>query len=104
MDLRQLKYFVEIVDSGSLSKAAARVYVAQPALSQQIAALEGELKSRLLVRSSRGVTLTEAGKVLYRHARAILRELADVRQEIMHPSAGESGLVALGLPPTDTWV
>src|SRR5262245_16726040 len=100
MDFRKLRYFIEIVDCGSLSKAAERVYVAQPALSQQISALEAELKAQLLVRSPRGVIATDAGKVLYRHARNVLRELEHARHDILHPHQGESGLVAVGLPPT----
>jgi LysR family transcriptional regulator, nitrogen assimilation regulatory protein len=100
MDLRHLKNFVAIVDCGSLSKAAEKVYVAQPALSQQIAGLEGELKTQLLLRSSQGVVPTEAGKVLYRHARTLLRQIEQVRQEVAKPGAGELGPVAIGLPST----
>jgi LysR family transcriptional regulator, nitrogen assimilation regulatory protein len=100
MDFRQLRYFVAIVDCGSLSKAAEQVYVAQPALSQQIAALESELDTQLLLRSSRGVKPTEAGKVLYRHARTMLRQMDQVRREVSEPSSAESGTVALGLPNT----
>ena len=54
MDLRRLKYFVRIVDLGSLSKAAAALYVAQPALSKHVASLEAELGTPLLVRERRG--------------------------------------------------
>ena len=68
MNLRRLKYFVKIVDIGSLTQAAEVLYIAQPALSQQLATLEGEVRQQLLVRTKRGVTPTEAGKVLYRHA------------------------------------
>jgi LysR family nitrogen assimilation transcriptional regulator len=53
--LRQLRYFVAIVDCGSLSKAAEQLHIAQPALSQQMAGLETELKAQLLLRSSQGV-------------------------------------------------
>jgi len=59
MDIRQLKYFVAIVDCGSLSKAAEQLCVAQPSLSQQIAGLEAELKAMLLLRSHQGVQPTE---------------------------------------------
>ena len=101
MDLRQLRYFATIVECGSLNKAAERVFVAQPALSQQMAALEEELKVSLLIRSSHGVTPTGAGKVLYRHAIAVLRQIDTARQEVRLPgSSGETGLVAIGLPPT----
>lgn len=100
MELRQLRYFVAIADAGSFSKAAHQVYVAQPALSQQVAALETELKTKLLVRSSHGVSLTQAGNALYRHARSMLRQVERVREEISQPYSGETGVVALGLPGT----
>src|SRR6266702_1034469 len=74
VNLRRLKYFVKIVDIGSLTQAAEVLYIAQPALSQQLATLEGEVRQQLLVRTKRGVTPTEAGKVLYRHAQLILRQ------------------------------
>ncbi len=62
MNFRRLKYFVKIVDTGSLTKAAEVLHIAQPALSQQVATLEGELNQQLLIRTKRGVTPTEAGK------------------------------------------
>ena len=68
MNFRRLKYFVKIVDIGSLTQAAEVLHIAQPALSQQVATLEGELDQQLLIRTKRGVTPTEAGKVLYTHA------------------------------------
>lgn len=74
MNLRRLKYFVKIVDIGSLTQAAEVLHIAQPALSQQVATLEGELDQQLLIRTKRGVTPTEAGKILYTHARTILRQ------------------------------
>ena len=61
MNLRRLKYFVKIVDIGSLTQAAEVLHIAQPALSQQVATLEGELDQQLLIRTKRGVTPTEAG-------------------------------------------
>ncbi len=75
MDLRQLRYFAQIVESGSLSKASRCLFVAQPALSQQIAKLEDEVGKPLLQRSTRGVTPTDNGLALYHHARFVLRQL-----------------------------
>ena len=63
MNLRRLKYFVKIVDIGSLTQAAEVLHIAQPALSQQVATLEGEMDQQLLIRTKRGVTPTEAGKI-----------------------------------------
>ena len=65
MNFRRLKYFVKIVDIGSLTQAAEVLHIAQPALSQQVATLEGELNQQLLIRTKRGVTPTDAGKILY---------------------------------------
>ncbi len=98
MDLRQLRYFVRIVDLGSLSKAAADLYVAQPALSRQVASLEAELKTPLLVRSVRGVTPTDAGAALYRQAQGMLRQLARIPDEVRSAGALPAGAVSVGLP------
>ena len=97
MDIRQLKYFVSIVDCGSLSKAAEQLCVAQPSLSQQIAGLEIELKTQLLLRSHRGVKPTEAGRALYLRARDVLRQVAQIPLAVQ-VNGTESGQVAIGLP------
>jgi len=100
VDIRHLRNFVAIVDCGSLSKAADRVFVAQSALSQQLATLESLLGTQVLLRSSQGVVPTEAGKVLYRHARAMLRQMEQMREEVARPGAAEIGPVVFGLPST----
>jgi LysR family transcriptional regulator, nitrogen assimilation regulatory protein len=97
MDIRQLKYFVAIVDRGSLSKAAEQLCVAQPSLSQQVASLEVELKTQLLLRSHQGVKPTEAGRALYLRARDVLRQVAQIPLAVQ-VSGTESGEVAIGLP------
>ncbi len=98
MELRQLRYFVRIVDLGSVSKAAGHLFVAQPALSKQVAALEQELDAVLLVRSSRGVTPTEAGLALYRHAQTVLRQLERIPDEVRHAADSPAGVVSVGIP------
>lgn len=100
MELRQLRYFVGISEAGSLLKASARLHVAQPSLSQQMAALEHELGARLLDRSSRGITLTEAGKVFLEHARVVLSDIERARGAVRDASAVVRGEVAIGLPTT----
>jgi LysR family nitrogen assimilation transcriptional regulator len=100
MDLRQLKYFLAIADAGSFSKASQKLFVAQLSLSQQIANLEFELKTKLLLRSPQGITPTTAGSVLYRHARQILRQVDQIGADIRKDSGSEVGPVALGLPTT----
>lgn len=98
MEIRQLRSFVQIVDLGSFTRAAQRLNVAQPALSQQIAALETELEVQLLVRSPRGARPTEAGKALYRQARLILRQTQDAGSIARAAGRAVAGTVSLGLP------
>lgn len=100
MELRQLKYFVCIVESGSLSRASKSLHVAQPALSGQVARLESELGVRLLTRTVRGVTPTEAGTAVFAHAKAVLKQLEETRAIAIQADSGLSGAVALGLPWT----
>lgn len=98
MELRQLRYFVRIVDLGSVSKAAADLYIAQPALSRQVAALEAELNSALLVRSTRGVTPTESGRAFYVQAQAVLRQVGRIPEEVQSAAERPTGTVAVGMP------
>lgn len=100
MDLRQLRYFVQIVESGSLAKASRQLFIAQPALSQQMARLEDEVGKPLLLRSSRGVTPTDNGEALYHHAKFMLRQLEQAVSVARQESAALSGRVAVGLAPT----
>jgi LysR family nitrogen assimilation transcriptional regulator len=98
MELRQLRYFVAIVDHGSLSRAALVLHVAQPALTQQLRQLEEELGVQLLHRSAQGVLSTDAGKVFYEHALAILKQVADAQAAVVQSAERPSGSVTLGLP------
>jgi LysR family nitrogen assimilation transcriptional regulator len=98
MELRQLRYFVAIVDHGSLSRAAGVLHVAQPALTQQLRQLEEELGAKLLHRSAHGVLSTDAGKVFYEHAQAILKQVLDARTAVVQSLDRPSGNVSLGLP------
>jgi LysR family nitrogen assimilation transcriptional regulator len=99
MDTRKLAYFVQIVDSGSITKAAAALHVAQPALSQQVSALETDLKQRLLIRSKQGVEPTAAGHTLYRHAQTILRLVEQARQDVASSGAAPAGRVSIAIAP-----
>ncbi|WP_345814161.1 LysR substrate-binding domain-containing protein [Paraburkholderia sp. PREW-6R] len=98
MDIRQLRYFATVVDTGSLSKAAVRLSVSQPSLSQQIVGMEDDLGVPLLLRSPSGVRPTEAGMALYRHARTILKQFEQMRGDVRRGEHSESGQVAVGLP------
>src|SRR4051812_10451603 len=79
-----------------MSRAAASLGIAQPALSQHIAALEAYFKHKLLIRSSSGITPTEAGYTVYRHAQAILRQLEQARREVAQSSTSLKGHVSVG--------
>ena len=100
MDLRQLRYFAEIVESGSLSRASRQLFIAQPALSQQVGKLEAEVGKPLLTRSSKGVVPTENGLALYHHARFMLRQLDQALSIARQESAPLRGMVSIGLPAT----
>lgn len=100
LDLRQLRYFVAIVESGSFSKAAAVLNVAQPALSLHVRNMETDLGTQLLFRSPHGVLPTEAGEILLRNARIIIDQFAFAAEEIRGHEVEPSGEVRLGLPGT----
>lgn len=102
MELRQLRYFVTIADCGSLSKAGLRLRVAQPALSIQMASLEAECGSKLFDRHHRGVSLTNSGRILLRHAETILRGVNDASEALRSQAATVDGQVSLGVPTTVT--
>lgn len=100
MDLRQLRYFVAIVEQGSFSKAASKLNVAQPALSLHVRNMEADLGTALLFRSPHGVVATEAGEILLRNARIIIDQFAVAEEEIRGHQAVPAGEVRLGLPGT----
>ncbi|MES2534521.1 MAG: LysR substrate-binding domain-containing protein [Pseudomonadota bacterium] len=98
MELRQLRYYVAIVDHGSLSRAARVLHIAQPALTQQIQNLEVELGAKLLHRSAQGVLATDTGKTFYEHALAILKQVDDAKAAVAQTTSNPTGSVALGMP------
>ncbi|MGW2519654.1 nitrogen assimilation transcriptional regulator NAC [Streptomyces sp. NPDC001617] len=99
MDTRRLYSFVKIVDAGSITRAADILHIAQPALSQQLSALEGQFKQQLLIRSKRGVAPTEAGRALYRHAQLILRQVELAHAAVDVSGRAPAGNVSVGLAP-----
>jgi LysR family transcriptional regulator, regulatory protein for tcuABC len=98
MELRQLRYFVRVVELGSMSRAALDLNLVQSALSQQISRLESELSTRLLQRSPQGVTPTEAGVAFFREAQLTLRHADQAVRSAQQ--ARLSGTVSVGLAPT----
>jgi LysR family nitrogen assimilation transcriptional regulator len=100
MNLRQLGYFVEIAKLQSITRAADVLHVAQPSLSRHIQMLEHELGVLLLVRSDKGVTLTEAGSALLERASAVLQQVRQIRDELGLHAKAPHGELSFGVPPS----
>jgi DNA-binding transcriptional LysR family regulator len=96
MDLRHLRYFVAVAEEGHVTRAAERLGIQQPPLSQQIKALETELEVQLFRRKPRGVELTEAGESLLVDARRILDQVAAALARAQRTARGEQGRLAVG--------
>lgn len=100
MDLKQLRYFSAVHQTGTLSAAALECHVAQSALSYQIAKLEEGLGVHLFERRPRGMAPTEEGNRLYQHARRILKAVEDAKADIALQSSIVAGEITVGLPYT----
>ena len=94
-DLRQLRYFVAVAEELSFTRAALRLHLSQPPLSQQIRALEEDLGVRLLERTKRHVAMTEPGRVFLEQARQILAKVDEARSQVAAAAAGYSGQLRL---------
>jgi LysR family transcriptional regulator, transcription activator of glutamate synthase operon len=102
MELRQLRYLVAVADELHFTRAAAREHVAQPALSQQIRRLEGEVGLALVQRTTRRVSLTDAGELLVARARRVLAELDAAGAELQSLAGVQAGHVHIGALHTMT--
>jgi LysR family transcriptional regulator, nitrogen assimilation regulatory protein len=100
MDLKQIRYFVNVANLRSFSKAAEALHVAQSALSRHIQALERELETPLLFRTTRGVELSESGAVLLSMGETLLAQVEDIKAAVQHSKNLPSGAVTVGLPPS----
>ena len=96
MEERRLAVFAAVARVQSFSRAAETMHLSQPAVSQQVAAMEAELGVQLFERSRRGVRLTSAGTALLAHAEALLREMAETRRAVTAASAAIGGSLAVG--------
>ena len=100
MDLRQLRYFVVLAETLHFGRAAARIGISQPPLSQQIRALEAELGAVLLRRTSRRAELTETGRLFLREAKKTLLQADHAREVARQSEMGEIGELNIGFTPS----
>ncbi|ARQ00072.1 LysR family transcriptional regulator [Pseudorhodoplanes sinuspersici] len=96
MELRHLRYFVAVAESGSITKAAQRLGIQQPPLGQQIRALEAELKVQLFERAPKRIVLSNAGREFLNDARQILQSAKEAMEKVRRFDRGEQGLLTVG--------
>lgn len=96
MEIRQLRYFVAVAEEMHFNRAAERLHIAQPALSQQIQRLERDLKTTLFARTTRSVELTETGKVLLVAARRVIMETEHALSSVEQAVEGKTGILRVG--------
>jgi DNA-binding transcriptional LysR family regulator len=99
MDIRELRYFVEVVRHNGFGRATEALHVTQPAISRGIKQLEEELGQRLLIREPKAIRLTNEGVILLRHARLILQQVGNLRSELRDAGTAVTGTLRVGLPP-----
>lgn len=97
MDIRQLRYFIAIVEERKISAAAKRLHISQPPLSQQLKMMEEELGSKLVERSGRFLEVTEAGKALYKYALQMDQLMEEAKLEVKEVGNGVNGRLTLGI-------
>src|ERR1051325_11729490 len=100
MELRDFRYFVVVADEGHITRAAERLGIQQPPLSQRIKAIECELDVQLFRRKARGVELTDAGRAFLDHARAMLAQYEHAFEATRRTARGEQGRLCVGVTPT----
>src|SRR5215470_8513168 len=99
VEVRHLRYFLAVAGAGSFSRAADRLGISQPSVSQQIRELEGGLRVSLFQRRGKRILLTSAGLIFQQHARAILSQLESFLDELSSDSAELRGALHLGIVP-----
>ena len=99
MDIRTLRYFVEVVRQQSFTRAAEKLFVTQPTISKMLKNLEDELNCTLLIRDGRRLLLTDTGQVVFERGLAILAEFRQLEAELSDINHLNKGLLRLGIPP-----
>ncbi|MBO0992706.1 LysR family transcriptional regulator [Bacillus sp. SD088] len=97
MDIRQLRYFIAIVQERKISAAAERLHISQPPLSQQLKNMEDELGSKLIVRNGKHFEVTDAGKALYQYALRMTQLMEEAKMEVKEIGNGVNGSLSLGV-------
>jgi DNA-binding transcriptional LysR family regulator len=100
MEMRHLRYFIAVAEEGHITRAAERLGMQQPPLSQQIKAIERELDAQLFWRKPRGVELTDAGRAFFNYARDITANLDRAVETTRRTARGEQGQIRVGITPT----
>lgn len=103
MDLRQMRYFVAVAEERHFGRAADRLHMAQPPLSQQIKQLEAALGTQLLERTTRKVDLTDAGRLMLERARQILADVEALEKDVREVGAGAAGVLRVGFVGSATY-
>jgi DNA-binding transcriptional LysR family regulator len=103
METRHLRYFIAVAEERHFGRAALRLHMAQPPLSQQIRQLEEQLGTQLFERTTRKVELTPAGQLLLERGRRILQDLEELESDIAEVGAGAAGVVRIGLSGSATY-
>ncbi|NYA60389.1 LysR family transcriptional regulator, partial [Lactobacillus salivarius] len=96
MNLKQLQYFIAVVEEKQITAAAKKLNIAQPPLSYQLKQLEAELETRLFTRTAHGIVLTDAGMMLEKYARKILDLTTVAEEKVKKTTKGELGKISLG--------
>lgn len=97
MDIRQLRYFIAIVEERKISAAAERLHISQPPLSQHLKSMEQELGSKLVERSGKHFEVTEAGKALYKYALRVTQLMEEAKMEVREVEDGVNGRLTIGI-------
>lgn len=100
MEFHQLRYFLAVVSEGSFTRAAERLYITQPSLSEQVRKLEAELGTRLFERLGRSLALTRAGEALLPHAERVVSELEQARRRVQRVDELRGGRISIGVLPS----